>query len=145
MGIKRLTAVLLALAVAGSLVTVQDRGLADERPQETSSDTKQGQEKDEDFWMNQKLDLSKDILQALTMSDFKSLQQSAEKMKRMTTLEGFVRRKNTTYRQQLTQFDKANRQLITSAKDSDLTKSLQAFHALTASCVNCHRELRLAK
>ena len=65
-----------------------------------SANSDQTEEQTEDFWMRQKLEYSKAILQSLTSGEFKTLASEAEKMRRLSKLEGFVRRRNEGYRKQ---------------------------------------------
>lgn len=99
-------------------------------------------EQTEDFWMRQKLEYSKAILQSLTSGEFDKLATEAEKMRRLSKIEGFVRRRNQAYREQLEAFNRANGALVLAAEKADATGSLRAFHQLTSSCVACHQLLR---
>jgi len=94
------------------------------------------------YWMAKKLDFSKSILEALTMADFKKLEENAHKMRVLGKVEGFVRRKNEAYRTQLQTFDTANAELIRQAQRRSPEGALTAFNQLTSSCVACHVLLR---
>lgn len=94
------------------------------------------------FWMEKKLDYSQEILAALTSAESDDLQLAANRMRALSRIEGFVRRRNPTYTEHLQLFDLATRQLVRRAKKSDLEGSTLAFHQLTSSCVTCHVALR---
>ena len=92
--------------------------------------------------MRQKLEYSKAILESLTAGEFGNLAEAADKMRRLSNIEGFVRRRNQPYRQQLEAFNLANEALVRWAKEENTSESLSAFQRLTSSCVACHQLLR---
>lgn len=94
------------------------------------------------FWMKHKLDFSKTILEALTMGDFEKLAITAEQMRLLGKIEGFVRRKNPTYRIQLQTFDLSMQELVRHAKRENPDGATIAFNQMAASCVACHTLLR---
>lgn len=94
------------------------------------------------FWMEKKLDFSKSILESLTKGDFKRLALDAEQMRLLGKIEGFVRRKNESYRAQLRTFDSANLELVRQANRGNAEGAALAFNQLTTSCVACHVLLR---
>ena len=94
------------------------------------------------FWMARKLDHTKSILESLTKADYEKLAKDAEQMQLLGKLEGFVRRKNEHYRQQLRTFEFANQELIRQAKRHNSEGAALAFNQLTNSCVACHVLLR---
>lgn len=94
------------------------------------------------FWMAQKLHFSKEILESLTMGEFDKLAETAEQMRVLGRLEGFVRRKNPDYRTQLRTFEMANQELIRQAKRGNAEGAALAFNQLSNSCVACHVLLR---
>lgn len=94
------------------------------------------------FWMEKKLDFSKSILESLTKGDFKQLALDAEQMRLLGKIEGFVRRKNESYRTQLRTFDSANLELVRQANRGNAEGAALAFNQLTTSCVACHVLLR---
>jgi hypothetical protein len=66
-------------------------------------------------------------------------------MKRLSRIEGFVRRTDTKqYRTQLHIFDFANNELLQAAEDKNIERAALAFTQLTLSCVNCHKAIRQA-
>jgi len=94
------------------------------------------------FWMATKLDLSKSALENLTKGDFKKLVDNAKQMRLISKMEGFVRRKDEAYRNQLHAFELANRELIRQAERGNAEGATIAFNQLTTSCVSCHLLLR---
>lgn len=100
------------------------------------------QEKPMSFWMEQKLDFSKSILESLTKGDFETLASDAEQMRLLGKIEGFVRRKNADYRTQLRTFDIANQELVRQAQRKNSEGATLAFNQLTTSCVACHLLIR---
>lgn len=94
------------------------------------------------FWMARKLEYSKALIESLTKADYEKLAQDAEQMQLIGKLEGFVRRKNEHYRQQLRTFEFANQELIRQSKRKSSEGATLAFNQLTSSCVACHVLLR---
>jgi hypothetical protein len=94
------------------------------------------------FWMAKKLDYSKELLEALTSGDFKSLETYATHMRAMGELEGFMRSGSPEYAAQLHMFEMSNTDLITQARAGNLEGATLAFNHLTSSCVACHAQLR---
>ena len=126
----RTLAIVLALGFAGSVAVLAWAAQDDKQP--------------ESVWMKKKLEYSKDILEGITTEDFETIERAAAAMRRMSALEGFVRRKDTKeYRAQLTIFEFANDELLRHAGNKDVDGATLAFTQLTLSCVNCHKQLRL--
>jgi hypothetical protein len=94
------------------------------------------------YWMEAKLGYSKAILEDLTKGDFEKLADEAQQMRLIGKMEGFVRRKNEFYRNQMSAFDLANQELIRQAKLRNAEGAALAFNQLTTSCVSCHVLLR---
>ena len=99
-------------------------------------------EKPMSFWMATKLDFSKAILEDLTKGDFKKLVDDAKQMRLISKMEGFVRRKDENYRNQLHAFGLANQELIRQSERGNAEGATLAFNQLTTSCVACHALLR---
>ena len=99
-------------------------------------------EKQNSFWMEQKLRLSKELLTGLAAGDFEMIGKSAEVMRGLNRVESFVRRSPEGYRDYLKQFNMATNSLIRSSAEENLEGATLAFNQLTISCVNCHRQLR---
>lgn len=95
------------------------------------------------FWMQKKLEHTQDVLSALATEDFEAIGVNAEAMRRLSRLEGFVRRSNVeAYRTQLKVFEFANQELARHAREKNIDGAALAFTQLTLSCVNCHKEIR---
>ena len=98
-------------------------------------------EKTMSFWMAKKLELSKAILESLTKGDFATMAKYADRMQKLGTLEGFVRR-NKDYQTQLHSFEVANQELVRHSVRRNVEGATLAFNQLTTSCVACHTMLR---
>lgn len=135
--------VLLSLAACFGSILLTSMSSAQDQSADPGLDTKvQRNAQSESFWMQQKLELSKKILQSLTMADYTALEEAAKKMRRISKFEGFVRRRNPVYRTQLKAFEKSNTQLVDAAKQKDADRALKAFHGITTSCIKCHQLLK---
>ena len=86
--------------------------------------------------------LSKEILEGLAKGEFVTIGKSAELLQGLNRIEAFVRREPEGYRDQLRQFNFANRSLLRAAREENLEAATLAFNQLTISCVNCHKHLR---
>ena len=94
------------------------------------------------FWMEVKLEESQNIFTAMTTADFEAIAKSADTLKTLNRVEGFVRRKNPKYRTQLKSFEFAVREIEHQAKRENIEGVVLGFNQLTLSCVNCHKQLR---
>ncbi|MDZ4851008.1 MAG: hypothetical protein SGI77_17110 [Pirellulaceae bacterium] len=94
------------------------------------------------FWMEKKLEYSKQILQALTSGDCQGIESNSEQMRLLGKIEGFVRRRSPTYTSHLQSFDLASRELTRHGREKNIEGATLAFHQLTTSCVSCHRSIR---
>jgi hypothetical protein len=127
--------ILLAAAVIGVVVTGAARAIGQEEEKEHPTS----------YWMQKKLEYSQEILNGLATEDFPEIRKSAAAMKRLSRIEGFVRRTDTKqYRTQLHIFDFANNELLQAAEDKNIERAALAFTQLTLSCVNCHKAIRQA-
>ena len=99
-------------------------------------------EKPMSFWMAQKIDLSKKILESLTKEDFAAIESDAKQLRTLGKIEGFVRRQDTTYTRYQQQFDSALLDVATQARNKNVEGATLAFNQLTTSCVICHKRLR---
>ena len=95
------------------------------------------------FWMTQKLEVSKELLAALSVEDYDAIAEQAVKMKRLSRLEELARRDHTgEYGRELRLFQRTVDMLALEAKEEYLDGATLAFTQMTLSCVNCHRHLR---
>jgi len=99
-------------------------------------------EKPMSFWMAQKIDLSKKILESLTKQDFAALETDANQLRTLGKIEGFVRRQDEAYRRYQQQFDSALLDVANQARARNVEGAALAFNQLTTSCVVCHKRLR---
>jgi cytochrome c556 len=97
---------------------------------------------DPSFWMKQKLSHSQSLFQALAEANFDQLAESAAKLATLNKVEEFVRHRNPKYKAQLDIFQYATEELGRQAEKKNIEGAALAFHQLTLSCVNCHRQLR---
>lgn len=94
------------------------------------------------FWMEKKMEYSQSILRGLVTGELDQVAVTAEQMRLLSKVEGFIRGKKPGYRAQLQVFELANREIERQAKANNLEGAAMAFHQLTTSCVSCHRLIR---
>jgi len=92
--------------------------------------------------MNVKLQTSQKIFAALTEADYETILESTNTLKMLSTLEGFVRRRDPRYHTQLRTFEFAVEEIQRQAKKENIEGVVLGFNQLTLSCVNCHKQLR---
>lgn len=97
------------------------------------------------YWMKRKLELSQRVLEGLALGDFERIAAAARTLDKLNTIENFVRGRNEAYRTQLEIFRAANLSLIRHADRQNLEGATLAFHQMTLSCVQCHKQLREGK
>ena len=93
-------------------------------------------------WMDVKVEESQKVFAALARADFKGIVASTEKLKKVSKVEGLVRRNAPGYRTQLGSFEFAVDEIQQQAKQENIEGVTMGFNQLTLSCVNCHRQLR---
>ena len=93
-------------------------------------------------WMDVKVEESQKVFAALARADFKGIVGSTEKLKKVSKLEGLVRRNAPGYRTQLRSFEFAVDEIQQQAKRENIEGVTMGFNQLTLSCVNCHKQLR---
>ncbi len=125
---------LLILSLS-SLIVADEPQPQDRIPQITN-------EKPMSFWMAQKIELSKKILESLTKEDYLALEKDAKQLRTLGKIEGFVRRQDEAYRRYQQQFDSALVDVANQAQAHNVEGAALAFHQLTTSCVTCHKRLR---
>jgi hypothetical protein len=94
------------------------------------------------FWMQKKLEYSKNILGGIATADFDRIVESGEALRRLSTIEGFIRRQMPGYGTQLQIFQDSADEIIRQANKDNVDGAALAFTQLTISCVNCHKKLR---
>lgn len=93
--------------------------------------------------MRVKLQRAQLILQALTMEDYKTLQENAESLVRISRATEFLRAyKTEEYEFQALVFQKAAETLAAKAKEKNIDGATVAYVDMTISCVACHNHFR---
>ena len=95
--------------------------------------------------MRAKLTDAQLLLGAVVIRDFASIDQAAERLSRITEREigtWQARPAPPEYAQQAVAFLTAVQRLREAARDKDIERAGDAYAALTASCVTCHRHGR---
>ena len=95
-----------------------------------------------DFWMNVKLVESQKLFAALAQADFSAITASSERLKAVSAMEGFVRRKTPGYSTQLKTFEFSVDEILQRSAEENIEGVTLGFQQLTLSCVNCHKQLR---
>jgi hypothetical protein len=130
---------LSSVAVGSKSVAQDTKGPAEEKLKETPVVTA---ERPMSFWMEKKLEYTKKLLEALTMSQYDEIESNSEQMRLLGKIEGFVRRRSPAYTAHLQSFDLATREMTRQARAKSIEGATLAFHQLTTSCVACHQTLR---
>jgi hypothetical protein len=94
------------------------------------------------YWMQKKLEYSKNILAGIAVADFDKIVQNAESMRRLSTIEGFIRGRTPGYRTQLQIFEQSADEIIRQGQKDNVDGAALAFTQLTINCVNCHKQIR---
>ncbi len=95
------------------------------------------------IWMEQKMKLSRQIMEGLARGKLADVDTSARAMRTLSRIEGWARRSDTKeYRRQLKYFNQATEEIIRQAQKDNLDGATLAFTQMTLSCVACHQELR---
>ena len=128
---------LVALLVLGLTVLPSSSSSGDKK---TDKDAK----KEASIWMKSKTKLSQEILVGLTEGDFDKIQKNANALNLVHFFEIIFREKNDEYRQQMTLFSSANKELIRQAETKNIYGATLTYNQLTVSCVQCHVVVRKA-
>jgi hypothetical protein len=104
-----------------------------------------GKDQPTSFWMQKKLEYSKNILAGITTADFDKIVENAESMRRLSSIEGFIRGRTPGYRTQLQIFEHSSDEIIRQGQKDNVDGAALAFTQLTISCVNCHKQIREQK
>ena len=117
--------------------------LADEPPADsTSPDKVESIAEGESVWMRKKMEYSQAILKGMATGDFEAIQLNASRMRLLNKVEGFVRKRNPSYRWHIRVFERTTSQLADHAKAENLPGVTLAFNQLVVNCVNCHNSIR---
>jgi hypothetical protein len=102
--------------------------------------------KDANKWMEIKLHSSQEIFAALSRGDAKAIETPARRMLLLNVLEQWKSNKpymdHSQYEAQLNAFEYAVKELARTGRDNNINDSLDAYVALTKSCVRCHQIVR---
>lgn len=145
--------IITACVLAGFVLFLSSAGTAEQPAEKSAEPTKQAEpteitevvvtdERPASFWMEQKLRLSSEVLAGLAEGDFEKIAKNATVMGGLNRVESFVRREPEGYRDQLKQFNMANKALLRAASKENIEGATLAFNQLTVSCVSCHQQLR---
>ena len=133
------TSVCLVLCSLAAAAMAQDKDKA------AGGKNAEGKDQPVSFWMQRKLEYSRNILGGLATDDLDKVLKNAQSMRNLSTIEGFVRRQTPGYATQLRIFEEATDEIIHQAKRDNLDGAALAFTQLTVNCVNCHKRLRDGK
>jgi hypothetical protein len=93
-------------------------------------------------FMRQKLDLSKDVLEGLTIEDYGMVARGAGALKGMSEEARWRVSPNVNYLRLSAVFQDLADDLATKAKARNLDGATLAYLKLTANCVDCHKLVR---
>ena len=127
----------LAVVVCGAFVAC-----ADEPKQRAAKLQLQPTDKPTSYWMEQKMNYSQAILRGLATGDLRNVAMNADQMRMLSKIEGFLRRKEPGYQDQLKAFDFAGKEIARHARAGNLEGAAMSFQKMTISCFSCHAILR---
>lgn len=136
--------VVAALIVSCSCLVAQPPTTDSEKAIEQAPQATVTEERPISFWMSVKLEESQSIFAALASSDYETITKSAEGLRTLNKIEGFVRYGDPDYRNQMRSFEFAVNQISKQAKAKNIEGVVLGFHQMTLACVNCHKQLRVA-
>lgn len=93
-------------------------------------------------FMRLKLSASEKILEGLTLENFDLVQQGAESLHQMSSVEKWRVSNDAMYRQFSDEFQRNTGELVKAAKDHNLDQAALKWFATTMNCVECHRFVR---
>lgn len=130
--------VVAAILLAGAALSLENA------PAQDRTDNKNAD--DQDAWMQSKLAGSQQILADLTHADLESVAADARRLQVMNYLEKWLASSELSevseYRGQLNAFEYSTKELIRHADDGNVDGALDAYLAMTRTCVECHKLLR---
>lgn len=131
---------LLAYTVAGLLALTATHGFSQNPKDKDKVDPSIPNEAQV---MQVKLKRSQALLEALAKEDFKTLEDSATSLVRISKATEFLRAyKTEEYEFQARVFQRSAETLAAKAKDKNLDGALLAYTDMTLSCVACHNHFR---
>jgi cytochrome c556 len=93
-------------------------------------------------FMREKLDHSKNVLEALTEEDYFTLNKHAKRLSAMTQEAKWQAFQNPDYVQHSTAFRRHANALTKAAEDKNIDAATLAYVRLTMSCIDCHKFVR---
>lgn len=126
------------------LLSMANNGFGDDKTATQESVPAVTNDRPMSFWMAQKIEHSKKILEALTKEDFALIESEAKQLRMLGKIEGFVRRKDPTYNRHQQSFDSSLLDIAKQAHAKNVEGAALGFNQLTTSCVACHKILRAA-
>lgn len=139
--LRRLVLALTGLIGVAALVIARAE---DDPPEEPPRGTVTPEEHDR--WMRLKLISSQRVFEGLTSGDFMAVERNARRMQVLNLLEQWLKERDfarsSDYQGQLHAFEFAVKELIRHGADRDSEGALEAYIALSRSCVRCHQLLR---
>jgi hypothetical protein len=143
------TTLFIAVAGIAGLSSVALTFSADPPASSTKRTQKTDEEpsaKDANKWMEIKLHSSQEIFAALSRGDAKGIETPARRMLLLNVLEQWKSNKpymdHSQYEGQLNAFEYAVKELARTGRDNNINDALDAYVALTKSCVRCHQIVR---
>jgi len=137
-------AVLAFIGSTGIVLIAADPPPSPKKPA-TNPDEDQ-QSKDANKWMQIKLHSSQEIFAALSRGDAKAIETPARRMLLLNVLEQWKSNKpyldHSQYEAQLNAFEYAVKELARTGRDNNINDALDAYVAMTKSCVRCHQVVR---
>jgi len=93
-------------------------------------------------FMREKLKASTDILEGLTIEDFRLIGDGARRLYKMSTVEKWNYSNDAIYRQFSSEFQRVTQDLIKASDDRSLDRSALKWIDVTMKCIECHRYVR---
>jgi hypothetical protein len=93
-------------------------------------------------FMRQKLAYANGILEGITLEKFDLVVTNAALLRDMSHTNSFFILGNPEYVTRSKAFQAAVDSLAAAAKDRDSAKATEAYHRVTAGCINCHQAFR---
>ena len=121
---------LVLLFVSAPLIARTAEPQSTSPPATTESASDKGAEQTMSVWMEKKLQHSQAILRGLAMGDFEDVKYNAGRLKVLNRVEGFVRRKNPTYRSHLNTFSRVSAEIERQAEKQNIEGATLAFNSI---------------
>jgi hypothetical protein len=93
-------------------------------------------------FMQRKLDLSKNVLEALALEDFEQLAKNSQGLSLLSLESGWNVLTTEEYKRQSDEFRRAAQVITESAREKNLDRAALAFVNMTVRCVECHKYMR---